>query len=155
MDIRKLKTILDLFENSSLTEIEFCEGEERIRLSKAQPAGTQPAALPLPNNPFPTAAPTAAPIAAPIAVTITEEEFAGDVVVKSPMVGTFYRSSSPDKNPFVDVGTPVKKGDTLCIVEAMKLMNEIPSPVSGVVRQVVAENGEAVGFGALLFVITE
>lgn len=154
MDIRKLKTILDLFENSSLAEIEFCEGEERIRLSKQSTAAAPVAAAP---PPAPAAAVTSAAPPPPAAahadsVAETPPESSG-TVVKSPMVGTFYRSSAPDKPPFVSVGQRVAEGDTLCIVEAMKLMNDIPSPVAGVVKQILAENGEPVGFGANLFVI--
>ena len=150
MDIRKLKTILELFENSSLTEIEFCEGEERIRLSKqaAQTAGAAAgtaAAAPPP-------AVSNAPAAAAEPATVTEETVPG-TLVESPIVGTFYRAPSPEKPPFVSVGDKINAGDTLCIVEAMKLLNEIPSPVSGTVRQILAENGEPVGYGAKLFVI--
>ena len=158
MDIRKLKTILELFENSSLSEIEFCEGEERIRLSKQLAAGSAPAAAAMPAAPPPAAsAPAALPAAtpAPAPAVGAGADAAGEsgTVVKSPMVGTFYRSSAPDKPAFVSVGQQVKEGETLCIVEAMKLMNDIPSPVAGTVKAILAENGEPVGFGAELFVI--
>lgn len=146
MDIRKLKTILDLFENSSLTEIEFCEGEERIRLSKQSSTAPAVARQP-PEN-------TAAPAANTAPAAVTEEPLSG-TIVESPIVGTFYRSPAPDKPPFVSVGDKINAGDTLCIVEAMKLLNEIPSPVSGIIRQILADNSEPVGYGAKLFIIEE
>lgn len=155
MDIRKLKTILDLFESSSLAEIEFCEGEERIKLSK-HPSAPPPPAAAAPTSPPPAPAAAApAPAAAEPAAAAEKEAPEKGTVIKAPMVGTFYRSPSPDKPPFASVGDAVKKGDTLCIVEAMKLMNEIPSPVAGVIRDILADDGEPVGFGAKLFVIEE
>ena len=148
MDIRKLKTILDLFENSSLAEMEFCEGEEKVRLSKFSTAAASAAAIPA----SPPAADAA--LAAASAASAEKDSLNGnEVVVKSPMVGTFYRASSPDKPPFVRVGQSVKKGDILCIVEAMKLMNEIPSPTDGVVKKMMVENDEAVAYGTPLFII--
>ena len=153
MDIRKLKTILDLFENSNLSEIEFCEGEERIRLTKA---GAAPPPMAAPAAPPPAAAAAPPPAGAPAAPAPNAAEEAAEEsgnVINSPMVGTFYRASSPDKDPFVSVGDTVQQGDTLCIVEAMKLMNEIPSPVSGVVKKIIPDNGEPVGYGAPLFII--
>lgn len=163
MDIRKLKTILDLFENSKIREMEFVEGEERIRLCKdpAPAAALSPAAYapppyppPMPAFPTPPADATAAtPTAGGDTGGGTAVEKADGQVVTAPMVGTFYRSSGPDKPPFVTVGDDVREGDTLCIIEAMKLMNEIPSPASGRVRAICADNGEGVSFGAELFVI--
>ena len=142
MDLRKLKTILELFEKSNLQEIEFSEGEERIRLQKpvmpAPPPRTQEKHLPTEGEGPKEENPP--------------EEIAG-TSVKSPMVGTFYRSPSPDKSPFVQIGQRVTKDETLCIIEAMKLMNEIPSPVSGVVKEIRAINGEPVAYGSVLFVI--
>lgn len=154
MDIRKLKTILELFENSTLTEMEFCEGEEKVRLSKTSPASGAPAAAPVVVSAAAPATTTAtAPAATDAATDAKEAEDEDGVAVKSPMVGTFYRAAAPDKPPFVRVGQTVSQGDTLCIVEAMKLMNEIPSPTSGVIKKIMVENNEAVSYGTVLFVI--
>ena len=150
MDLRKLKTILELFENSRVSELEISEGEDRVRLSRGVVAETSPAS----TGPRPAPPPAALPDSAGGAVAGGEAEQAEQgTVVKSPMVGTFYRAASPDRPPFVSEGKRVEKGETLCIIEAMKLMNELPSPVSGVVRRVIAGNGEPVGFGDSLFVI--
>ena len=151
MDLRKLKTILELFENSRVSELEISEGEDRVRLSRGvaeTSSGTSAAARP-------AAALAAAPAEAAGGAVAGGEaaEAEQGTVVKSPMVGTFYRAASPDRPPFVSEGKRVEKGETLCIIEAMKLMNELPSPVSGVVRRVIAGNGEPVGFGDSLFVI--
>ena len=163
MDLRKLKTILELFENSNVAELEISEGEDRVRLSRAPatqaPAQTPPGAAPAANHPraeiHPSAEspPPAAPAAAETAADNAPPE--NGATVNSPMVGTFYRAASPDRPPFVSEGKRVEKGETLCIIEAMKLMNELPSPVSGVVRRVLVGNGEPVGFGDPLFVIEE
>ena len=150
MDLRKLKTILELFENSRVSELEISEGEDRVRLSRGVVAETSPAS----TGPRPAPPPAALPDSAGGAVAGGEAaEAEQGTVVKSPMVGTFYRAASPDRPPFVSEGKRVEKGETLCIIEAMKLMNELPSPVSGVVRRVIAGNGEPVGFGDSLFVI--
>ena len=151
MDLRKLKTILELFENSRVSELEISEGEDRVRLSRGvaeTSSGASAAARP-------AAALAAAPAEAAGGAAAGGEaaEAEQGTVVKSPMVGTFYRAASPDRPPFVSEGKRVEKGETLCIIEAMKLMNELPSPVSGVVRRVIAGNGEPVGFGDSLFVI--
>lgn len=152
MDLRKLKTLLELFENSGLTEMEFSEGEERVRLSKA--AGVAPPAAAPSVAPAVAAASAAETPAAAAAENGAEEKAAGDgTPVTSPMVGTFYRSASPEKPPFVRIGQRVAAGDTLCIIEAMKLMNEIPAPKDGVVREILAENGAPVSYGEALFVI--
>ena len=154
MDLRKLKTILELFENSKVSELEISEGEDRVRLSRGvadispEPAPSRPA-LPSASSPHSSAGASSAVEGAPDAGAEAEK----GTMVNSPMVGTFYRAASPDRPPFVSEGKRVEKGDTLCIIEAMKLMNELPSPVSGVVRRVVAGNGEPVGFGDPLFVI--
>jgi acetyl-CoA carboxylase biotin carboxyl carrier protein len=146
MDLRKLKTLIELVETSGIAELEIQEGEERVRITRAvaQPA-TQTVMMHSPAPP-PAAAP-AAPAPAPAA-----EEPSGHVV-KSPMVGTFYRAASPGAKVFVDVGDSVKEGDTLCIVEAMKLMNEIEADASGVVKAVLVENGQPVEFGQPLFLL--
>ena len=154
MDLRKLKTILELFENSNVAELEISEGEDRVRLSRAPTAGVAPV-VSVAASPAPVAADSGAvaPSAPDAMGTEENPDLEGGTAVNSPMVGTFYRSASPDRPPFVSEGKRVEKGDTLCIIEAMKLMNELPSPVSGVVRRVLAGNGEPVGFGDPLFVI--
>ena len=164
MDLRKLKTILELFENSNVAELEICEGEDRVRLSRNAPPGAVAAAPSRPSGAefHPDPSPSGIPAGAGSGDrTVGSGESAGagaaeaesGTTVNSPMVGTFYRSASPDRPPFVSEGKRVEKGETLCIIEAMKLMNELPSPVSGVVRRVVPGNGEPVGFGDPLFVI--
>lgn len=159
MDIRKVKKLIEMLEESSLAEIEIKEGEESIRISRASSMGGQAtatvttAATPaLPAPPQPTgAAPTAASPAATNHATVPA--LPPGHAVTSPMVGTFYRSSSPGAKPFVDVGTEVKAGDVLCIIEAMKMMNQIESDKAGIVKAVLKENGEPVEFGEPLFVI--
>ncbi|HQR51158.1 MAG TPA: acetyl-CoA carboxylase biotin carboxyl carrier protein, partial [Methylophilaceae bacterium] len=140
MDLRKLKKLIDLVEESGISELELTEGEEKVRISR-QPAGGQvqyaPAYMQHPAmHTAPSAAPAAAPAAEPAAPVIDGH------VVKSPMVGTFYRASSPEAKPFVDVGTSVAVGDTLCIIEAMKLLNEIESDHGGVIKAILVENGQ-------------
>ncbi len=150
MDIRKLKTLIELVEGSGIAELEINEGEERVRITRAVAAGQQVVAAPQ------MAAPVAAPAAAPAAPAPAEPAKPAEVeghVVKSPMVGTFYRSASPGSKPFVDVGQQVKNGDTLCIIEAMKLLNEIDADESGVIKAILVENGQPVEFGQPLFVI--
>jgi acetyl-CoA carboxylase biotin carboxyl carrier protein len=152
MDLRKLKTLIDLVAESDIAELEVTEGESKVRIVKSSTAAQnqvvmmQPQAVP--HAPAIAAAPAATPVAAPAAV----EEPQG-YIVKSPMVGTFYRSSAPGAAPFVDVGSNVKQGDTLCLIEAMKLLNEIDADVAGVVKQILVENGQPVEFGQPLFVI--
>lgn len=157
MDLRKLKTILELFENSRVSELEISEGEDRVRLSRGtadispESAPSRPAIPPV-GGAHSSAGLSPAGEGAPDSGGAEAEAEKG-TVVHSPMVGTFYRAASPDRPPFVSEGKRVEKGETLCIIEAMKLMNEFPSPVSGVVRRVIAGNGEPVGFGDPLFVI--
>lgn len=155
MDLRKLKKLIDLVEESGISELELTEGEEKVRISRAL---TQAApAVQYVSAPAPVPA-SAAPISAPAASVATpsaapaQEAMEGQIV-KSPMVGTFYRSSSPDAKPFVDVGSNVNSGDTLCIIEAMKLLNEIESEFSGVVKKIFVENGQPVEYGEPLFLI--
>jgi len=148
MDLRKLKTLIDLVQNSGISELEISEGDERIRIAK-HPAATatqvvMPATLPMAALGGENGAPEPLPPAA------AEPE---GHLVKAPMVGTFYRSGSPGAPPFVDVGQSVKEGDTLCIIEAMKLMNEIEADASGVIKAVLVENGQPVEYGQPLFVI--
>ena len=151
MDLRKLKTLIELVENSGIAELELTEGEEHVRISRsssaAAPMQQYYAAAPQ-AAPAPAAAPAAAAAAAPAAPAVPEGH-----VVKSPMVGSFYRSPSPGAKAFVDVGQSVKEGDTLCIIEAMKLLNEIEADKSGVIKAILVENGQAVEFGQPLFII--
>jgi acetyl-CoA carboxylase biotin carboxyl carrier protein len=156
MDLRKLKTLIDLVSESNISELEITEADGKVRIVKADPlasaaaAGMVAAPAPLPQaapvqaTPVPQAA---APKAAEAAAEITGH------VVKSPMVGTLYRSSSPGAKAFADVGQAVKEGDTICIIEAMKIMNEIEADKSGTITQVLCDNGQAVEYGQPLFVI--
>jgi acetyl-CoA carboxylase biotin carboxyl carrier protein len=160
MDLRKLKTLIDLVAESGIAEIEVTEGEHKVRIVKHASAVPMPAASFVsyaPAPPVPVAAPGAAPPAVagapgPGAGAPPAEAPSGNVV-KSPMVGTFYRSPGPDAKPFVELGQTVKAGDTLCIIEAMKLLNEIESEFTGVIREILVENGQAVEYGQPLFVI--
>ena len=147
MDLRKLKTLIELVENSGIAELEIEEGEERVRITRAVAAAAQPmlVAAPPPAPVHVNAAAAAGPAAA-AAPEPPPPEPAGHLV-KSPMVGTFYRSASPGAKPFVEVGDTVAVGDPLCIIEAMKLMNEIESDQAGVVREILVENGQPVEFG--------
>ena len=152
MDIRKIKKLIELLDESGVAEIEIKEGEESVRISRA----TAPMAAPMMAQPMamPMAAPAAAPAApaAPAAGGDTVELPAGHVV-KSPMVGTFYRAPSPGAKPFVEVGQSVNVGDTLCIIEAMKMLNQIEADKAGTVKAILGENGQPVEFGEPLFVI--
>ncbi len=146
MDLRKLKTLIDLVAESGIAELEITEGEGKVRIVKFSQT-TQPVAPELPAAPV-VAAPAAAqaaPAAAPAAPS--------GHVVKAPMVGTFYRAPNPGAAPFVEVGQSVKEGDALCIVEAMKLLNEIEADKAGVIKEILVENGEPVEYGQPLFVI--
>ena len=153
MDIRKIKKLIELVEESGIAELEISEGEESVRISRngpaAAPAPVHYAAAPAPMAPAP-AAPAAAP--APAAEAAAPAAPAGHHVL-SPMVGTFYRSPSPDAKAFVEVGQSVKAGETLCIVEAMKMMNQIEADKSGVVTAILAEDGQPVEFDQPLVVI--
>jgi acetyl-CoA carboxylase biotin carboxyl carrier protein len=149
MDLRKLKKLIDLVQESGIAELEITEGEEKVKIVKggvvsvsAPPVMAMPAAAP---------AGAAAPAAAPAGET--REAAQEGHVVKAPMVGTFYRSPSPDAKVFVEVGQAVKEGDTICIIEAMKLMNEIEADASGVVKAILVENGQPVEYGQPLFIL--
>lgn len=152
MDLRKLKTLIDLVAESSIAELEVTEGESKVRIVKSSPLPQnqvvmmQPSAMPQAAAPAPAPAPGAAPVA-PVAA-----EPQGHVV-KSPMVGTFYRSSSPGAAPFIEIGSSVKVGDTICIIEAMKLLNEIDADATGVIKSILVENGQPVEYGQPLFII--
>jgi acetyl-CoA carboxylase biotin carboxyl carrier protein len=152
MDLRKLKTLIDLVSESNISELEITEADGKVRIVKSEPAGTVPvpaaAPMALPAAPAMLAAPAAAPVAAAPAVPVETGH-----VVKSPMVGTFYRSSNPNSKPFVEIGSPIKEGEPVCIIEAMKIMNEIEADKSGTITKILVENGQAVEFGQPLFVI--
>ena len=152
MDIRKVKKLIEMLEESSLSEIEIREGEEAIRISRGSSGGTQVVHMaPTPMHAAPHAAP-AAPAAASAAAPAPAALPAGHAVI-SPMVGTFYRAASPEAKSFVDVGSQVNVGDTLCIIEAMKMMNEIESDKAGVIKAILKENGQPVEYGETLFII--
>jgi len=150
MDLRKLKKLIDLVEESGIAELEITEGEEKVKIVKGGGLTLIPAAS-APAVPTPAAAPADVKPAAAPAPTV--EAASEGHVVKSPMVGTFYRAPSPDAKPFVEVGDAVKEGQTICIVEAMKLMNEIESDASGTVKAILVENGQPVEYGQPLFII--
>ncbi|MCK6437392.1 acetyl-CoA carboxylase biotin carboxyl carrier protein [Rivihabitans pingtungensis] len=151
MDLRKLKKLIDLVEESGIAELEVTEGEEKVRITRVQ-AGAAMAYPAMTQVALPQAA--MAPAAAPAAAAPAEAaKPSTQNAVKSPMVGTFYRSATPGGKPFAEIGQNVSVGDTLCIIEAMKLMNEIESDRAGVIKAILVENGEPVEFGEPLFVI--
>jgi acetyl-CoA carboxylase biotin carboxyl carrier protein len=160
MDLRKLKTLIDLVQQSGIAELEITEGEEKVRISRGVPTAVGHPA-PQPGTVYVTAPPSAHMLPAdgspaPAGAGGDGAEAAAQPqghVVKSPMVGTFYRASAPDAKPFVDVGDTVKTGDTVCIIEAMKLLNEIEADADGVVKEILVENGQPVEYGQPLFVI--
>ena len=153
MDLRKLKTLIDLVSESNVSELEITEAEGKVRIVKSAAAPVMLAA------PTVVAAPVAAAVAAPVAAAVATEPVAAEAaepaghIVKSPMVGTFYRASSPGAKSFVEVGSVVNEGDTICIIEAMKILNEIEADKSGTITKILAENGQAVEYGHALFVI--
>lgn len=151
MDIRKIKKLIELVEESGIAELEISEGEESVRISRNSPA-TAPAPVHYAAAPAPVAAPAAAP-AAPVAAEEAAPAVPAGHQVLSPMVGSFYRAPSPDSKPFVEVGQSVSAGDTICIVEAMKMMNQIEADKSGVVTAILAEDGQAVEFDQPLVII--
>jgi acetyl-CoA carboxylase biotin carboxyl carrier protein len=151
MDLRKLKTLIDLVSESNISELEITEAEGKVRIVKA---GAVAAALPVATLAAPPAAVAAAPVPAPPATPLAEAPAAAEGrVIKSPMVGTFYRSPSPGAKSFVELGDAVKEGQPVCIIEAMKIMNEIESDTSGKVVRILCENGQAVEFGQPLFIV--
>ncbi len=150
MDLRKLKKLIDLVQESGIAELEVTEGEEKVRIARVGQGGQFLSAAPPTMVHIPASAPAAA--AAPALSAPVEEKIEGHVV-KSPMVGTFYRAPSPGAKVFVEVGDTVSPGDTLCIIEAMKLLNEIEADHGGTVKQVYAENGQPVEYGEPLFLI--
>lgn len=145
MDLRKLKTLIDLVSESNVSELEITEAEGKVRIVKG--------GMPMVQHYAPPVAMMAAPAQAPAAVAEVAEPVASGHTVKSPMVGTFYRSSSPGAKSFVEVGDEIKAGETICIIEAMKILNEIEADKSGTVTKVMCDNGQAVEYGQPLFVI--
>lgn len=149
MDIRKVKKLIELLDESGIAEIEITEGEESVRISRYAPGASVTAA---PVAAAPVAAPAApAPAAAPVPEVTEDDGFE----VTAPMVGTFYAASSPGAAPYIQVGDRVNEGDTLCIIEAMKMMNQIEADVSGVIKSIRVQNGEPVEYGQVLFVIDQ
>ncbi len=148
MDLRKLKTLIDLVSDSNISELEITEADGKVRIVKSEPAA---AVAPPQVQAAPAAQPAsvaaAVPVASPVAAPVEETAH----LVKSPMVGTFYRSSNPGGKPIVDVGSQVKEGEAICIIEAMKIMNEIEADKSGTVTRILCENGQPVEFGQALF----
>jgi acetyl-CoA carboxylase biotin carboxyl carrier protein len=149
MDLRKLKTLIDLVSESNISELEITEADGKVRIVKSDPAG----AIPTQYAPAPAPAMAAAPAAAPLAAETAAVPVETGHAVKSPMVGTFYRSANPGSKPFAEVGDTIKEGDPICIIEAMKIMNEIEADKSGRVARILCENGQAVEFGQPLFII--
>jgi len=152
MDLRKLKKLIDLVQESGIAELEITEGEEKVRIAKGgqvsvAPAqgGWGPTVAAAPAQPAASTPAEGAPAPAPAAETRH--------TIKAPMVGTFYRASAPDVKPFVEVGQAIKEGETVCIIEAMKLMNEIEADISGSIVEILVENGQPVEYGQPLFVV--
>ncbi len=150
MDLRKLKTLIDLVSESNISELEITEAEGKVRIVKAAAASAAPMALMAAPVALPLTAPANGAAAAPVPAA---EPVETGHIVKSPMVGTFYRSASPGAKPLVEIGQTIKEGESICIIEAMKIMNEIEADKSGAVSKVLVENGQAVEFGQPLFVI--
>ena len=149
MDLRKLKKLIDLVQESGIAELEITEGEEKVKIVKGGVVSVSQA----PAAPAPASAAPAAPVQAAPAPAPQPDAGQEGHVVKAPMVGTFYRSPSPDAKAFVEVGQSIKEGQTICIIEAMKLMNEIESDASGVVKAILVENGQPVEYGQPLFIV--
>lgn len=156
MDIRKVKKLIELLDESGIAEIEITEGEESVRISRHSPA---PAPAPYvgayPAPAAPPAAPSPATVAPAISAEVSPEPEEDGYAVTAPMVGTFYSASSPGSPPFVQAGDRVKQGDVLCIVEAMKMMNQIEAEVAGTIKAVRVQNGDPVEYGQVLFIIDQ
>jgi acetyl-CoA carboxylase biotin carboxyl carrier protein len=153
MDLRKLKTLIDLVSESNVSELEITEAEGKVRIVKSEPHATVAYHAPATSAPLAAAPVAAAPAPVPVVEAPPAAPVATAHLVKSPMVGTFYRAASPGADPFVDVGASVKVGQRLCIVEAMKILNEIESDRAGVIKTVLVQDGEAVEYGQPLFEI--
>ena len=149
MDIRKIKKLIELLEKSDIGELEIKEGEESVRISSKP---TAPVTMVQPNMPMTTSYPVATPVTATVETDKTGNLLPIETghIIKSPMVGTFYRSPSPDSPPFVEIGQHVKRGDTICIIEAMKMMNQIEADKSGIIEKILTEDGEPVEYDQLL-----
>jgi len=152
MDLRKLKTLIDLVSESNVSELEITEAEGKVRIVKSAPAGLA-APVTYTMAPAPATAPSVPVPAAPAVEAVAAPAEPEGHTVKSPMVGTFYRASSPGAKPFVEIGDSIKEGETICIVEAMKILNEIEADKSGTVTRILVENGQAVEYGQPLYVI--
>jgi acetyl-CoA carboxylase biotin carboxyl carrier protein len=152
MDLRKLKKLIDLVQESGIAELEITEGEEKVKIVKGGEATVTPIAAPTKPAAVP-AAPAGAAAAAAMTAAVAEEPALEGHLLKAPMVGTFYRSASPESKAFVEVGQNVKAGETVCIIEAMKLMNEIEADATGVIKAILVENGQPVEYGQPLFII--
>ena len=155
MDLRKLKKLIDLVQESGIAELEITEGEEKVKIVKGGVVSVTPSVAASHAAPIaaPAGAPAAPAAAAPAAAAQEAPPAVEGHVVKAPMVGTFYRSPSPDAKPFVEVGGTVKEGDVICIIEAMKLMNEIDADAAGTVKAILVENGQPVEYGQPLFIL--
>ena len=151
MDIRKVKKLIELLEESGIAEIEICEGEDSVKISRFGSNVAAPVAVAMP----PAAAPAAATAAAPASALAMAEAEEDGHVVPAPMVGTFYNAPSPGSAPFVQVGDRVSIGDALCIIEAMKMMNQIEAEVAGTIKSIRVQNGDPVEYGQILFVIDQ
>lgn len=150
MDLRKLKKLIDLVQESGISELEVTEGEEKVRIAKH---GVAMMAAPQQQYMVPQGMPVAPAGTSSVNLDDDEDDIPAGHVVKSPMVGTFYRAASPGADPFIEVGQAVKEGDTLCIIEAMKLLNEIDADATGVIKAILVDNGQPVEYGEPLFVI--
>jgi acetyl-CoA carboxylase biotin carboxyl carrier protein len=153
VDLRKLKKLIDLVQESGIAELEITEGEERVRIARGGAISVTPLAAGAPPAAVPAGTVIPPVAAAPAAAAAAPEPAAEGHVVKSPMVGTFYRSPSPDAKPFVEVGATIKAGETICVLEAMKLMNEIEADASGTIKAILVVNGQPVEYGQALFII--
>jgi len=153
MDLRKLKKLIDLVQESGIAELEITEGEEKVKIVKGGEATVTPLAPATTEAPKPAAAAASAPATPAPPPAAPEEPVAEGHVLKAPMVGTFYRSASPESKAFVEVGQSIKAGETMCIIEAMKLMNEIEADATGVIKAILVENGQPVEYGQPLFII--
>ncbi len=155
MDIRKVKKLIDLLATSNVDEIEIHEGEESVRISRHRPAAAPMAALAMPTQAAEVLAHAEAPAAAEPAGDADSEQLPAGHIITSPLVGTFYQAPSPGTKPFVDVGQRVQVGDTVCIIEAMKILNQIEADHGGVISAVLVENGQPVEYGQPLYVISD
>ncbi|MEJ7138424.1 acetyl-CoA carboxylase biotin carboxyl carrier protein [Amphibiibacter pelophylacis] len=157
MDLRKLKTLIDLVSESGISELEITEAEGKVRIVKSSPVAAAPAPMMVAAAPAAPVAAAVSPSEAPSSVSLADSPVSVPIItghiIKSPMVGTFYRAGSPGAPPMVQVGSGVKLGEGVCIIEAMKIMNEIESEFTGTIKQVLVENGEAVEYGQPLFVV--